>query len=992
MLLMNPIKGKDADTAAQYFVQSDGGYYLDGTELRREWGGKGAPLLGLTGRPEFEQLDRLLKGRHPITGEKLTALQRDDHLAGWDFTARLPKNVTGMIERGDERIMPMMVREAKAAMADVEQMAMTRVRAGGENGDRVTGIMAWLMVEHPEARPAKEDGKSDYDRHLHFIVPNATWDREEQKWKALKVHDIFTLRKYFSHRFDLRISAGLADLGYELETKLKPDAKNGGMEYHTWDIKAAPGREKELASGKAKMSRRHQDIEATEKTIVAAIKDRADDPDQVPDKLSARANYELSATTRTGKVKEMTLDDLLAYWDGRLTDAEKAAIDVTIDRATNGLNPRPESKAAEARAYAMAHHFYRSSVVDFHDLVVTAIEKSMGAARPEDYAPEAWRKDGLLFSGDEVSTRAVLDQEQRIIGFAREGKGTFRPLAPGRTDGLEGLSDEQAAAVRHVWNSTDSVMLIRGAPGSGKTTLMRPALDRLGAPVVLLAPSSDASRTKLRGDGFKEADTVAAFLTSEKMQAKASGGLIWIDEASLMGIDDLEKVCELAKELKARIILQGDPKQHKAPQRHGNMLEVLADYAGLPVAEITKIQRQKGAYAEAVEALRAGEHERGVDILTGLGRIVEGEGHEKLVERYAAEVGDGKAEPKGLIILDPTHKDGEALTEKLRQVRKDAGLVKGQERAFMRLTGLDWSPPQKADTSHYAGDEVVQFFKTVGGFKAGQRVTAAELLPHLSEVKPKHFGVFKAGEVNFAVGDIIRITNNGRDVTGERRVDNGRIDTIRRFTRGGDIELSNGWVISKDFAHWRHGLVSTSPAAQSKDDEHAWTQVNRASLGAVGAEQSLVSLSRGKKTGVIFTDLSREELVAAIKRADNRKSATELFMPRPAAEARPAPVAGTVEEAAGKEQPLTERMRREYERWRRRARRAERPQEPSAAARAAEWVADKGREAAARARDAYDQWRRRREAAERQAKARKAGHHGAKIRESRKQRGLDHGR
>ncbi len=87
VLLMNPIKGKDAGTAAEYFVQSDGGYYLDGTELKREWGGKAAPLLGLTGRPEFTQFDRLTKGLHPQTGEQLTALLRDDRLAGWDFTA-----------------------------------------------------------------------------------------------------------------------------------------------------------------------------------------------------------------------------------------------------------------------------------------------------------------------------------------------------------------------------------------------------------------------------------------------------------------------------------------------------------------------------------------------------------------------------------------------------------------------------------------------------------------------------------------------------------------------------------------------------------------------------------------------------------------------------------------------------------------------------------------------------------------------------------------
>lgn len=905
MLLMNPIKGKDAGTAAEYFFKSDGGYYLDGKELKREWGGTAAPLLGLTGRPEFQQFDRLLRGLHPATGDQLTALLRDDHIAAWDFTARLPKNVTASIERGDQRIMPLVWNVANQSMNDVEKLAMTRVRKGGKDADRVTANMLWLAVEHPEARPAKEDGKSDYDRHIHFMVPNATWDHEEMQWKALKVHDIFSLRKFFSHQFDLRLSAGLAELGYQLETELKP-AKHGGMEYHTWDIKAAPGFAADLQSAKDKMCRRHQDIKEREHNLVAARKQR--DPD-APDQLSAVAQYKLSATTRQGKVKDMTLDDLRAYWNSRLTDPEKAAIDATIDRAKLGLNPKPQSRAAQARDYAIAHHFYRSSVVDFHDLVVTAIEKSMGAATPEDFSADAWRKDGLLFQGHEVSTQAVLDQEQRIIGFAREGKGTFRPLAAGRTDGLDGLSDEQAAAVKHVWNSRDRVMLIRGAPGSGKTTMMKPALDRLGVPAVLLAPSSDASRGKLRDDGFHDADTVAAFLASKAMQDKARGGIVWIDEASLLGIDDLERVCGLASDLKARVVLQGDPRQHKSPQRHGNMLEVLADYAGLPVAEINQIQRQKGDYAHAVEAIRAGQYEKGVDILYRLGWIVEGDGHHKLVQRYAAAIAEHKGESKPILIIDPTHIDGDALTARLRHVRKSAGLIRGDDRAFTQLTALGWTPAQRRDPAQYAGDEVVQVFRNSGPFKAGQRIAATELLPRLAEVNPEHFAVFRAGEFTLAQGDVIRITQNGRDLTGKHRLDNGRIDSIAGFTKGGDITLSNGWVLAKDFAHLKHGLVSTSPASQSKDKAVTWQQLNRASLGAAGAEQFLVSLSRGKQQGLVFTDLSRDDLVAAVKRADNRKSATELFKPKPSQAAK----------AADKGWQFMRRIHAEYEHWRKTA-------------------------------------------------------------------------
>jgi conjugative relaxase-like TrwC/TraI family protein len=887
MLLMNPIK--DAGRAAEYFGKGDGGYYLDGSGLRCEWGGKGKDRLGVTGAPTQEQVSRLLHGLDPHTGGQLTAMLTEDRLAGWDFTARLPKGVTQAIERGDSRILPLFYASGDAAMEDVQERAATRVRIDGREEDRVTGNMLWLCREHDDTRPTKEDGMSDWDRHMHYLGINATWDDVEKRWKALKVRDIFEMRKYFSHRFDARMAAGLAALGYQIETRMQ--AGEDGRRYRTWDITAAPGFEAGWQSAIDKNSRRHQEIEAEDERIASAL--------NLADGLSATANYKLSRTTRERKRKDMTREDRTAYWDSRLTDGEKVAIDATIGRARQGLNPSPEPLAAKAMDYAIRHHFEPNSVVDWHELAVTAMEKSMGAARPEDFAPEAWRRHGVLFQGDECSTQAVLDQEQKIIGFARQGKGAFRPLAPGKTEGLEGLSDEQAAAVRHVWNSTDAVMLIRGGAGTGKTTAMTPALARLGSPVVLVAPSADASRTVLREEGaknpnapaaFGEANTVAALLGDKDMQEQARHGIVWVDEAGLLPIDDLDKLCGLAKELDARIVLQGDPRQHKSVQRHGNMLNVLEEFAGLPVAKLTKIQRQKGEYADAVAAIRDGDVNTGDAILRKLGWVVEGTGHDALVAEYAKAIEEKKpnGELKTVLVVDPTHKDGDALGEKLRQVRRGMGLITGEDRAFPQLVPLNLTAAQKGDAATFSGDgEVVQFFRNSGQFKAGSRVEAARLLPHLAEVNPAHFGVFRAGEVKLAVGDTVRITQNGRDVTGKHRVDNGRIDTIRGFTPGGDMVLSNGWVLGKDFAHIKHGLVSTSHASQSKTVDVVLAALNKASRGAMSAEQGYVTISRGRERGMIFTDLPRDELLQAVARGDGRLSATELFRQKKP-EAKPA--------------------------------------------------------------------------------------------------------
>ena len=869
MLNMTPLK--NAKGAEEYFGKSDGGYYLKDGGLLREWGGKLADRLGLDDTPQLEQLRHLLQGRDPHTGKQLTAKLIDKRLVGWDFTASLPKGVTTLMECGDDRVSLLFHEANREAMEDVERIATTRVRRKGQAADRPTGNMVWLAVEHCDTRPSLEDGKPDWDRHIHNLVFNATWDEAEGKVKALKVRDTFDLRKYFSHAFDARMASKLTEAGYEIETKLQAD-KSGGMKFKTWDVKAAPGHEAGWQSINDKNSRRTVEIEAKEAELNAQGKE-----------MSKLATGQLAKTTRQRKREDLSLDDLRRHWQSRIEPDEAAAIEETIRRAKESENAPPESKAAEAMAYAIAHHFQRNSVVKFTDLATTAMERSIGSALPDDLRAEAIRQ-GVLFSGKEATTRAVLGQEEKIIGFARMGKGCFRPLAPSAADGLSDLSDEQRAAVRHVWQSTDQVMLIRGGAGTGKTTMMTPAIQKLGCPVALLAPSADASRKVLRDEGFDDANTVASFLLDQRRQeAVAGGGIIWVDEAGLLAINDLEKLCDVAERTKARLVLQGDPKQHKAVDRHGNMLEVLEDYAGLAVARLTQIQRQKGDYAGAVALIRDGELGKGDAILRKLGWVVEGDGHDALVAEYARAIEERKAdgELKTILVVDPTHKDGDKLTEQLREVRRRKGLITGEERTFDRLSPLGWTDAQKSDAARYAGDEVIQFHLKGGRFKAGDRVKASELLPELATVKPSQFAVYRQYQTGLAVGDTLRITGNGWDTTRKHRIDNGRMDTVAGFTDGGDIRLSNGWVVGQDFGHFKHGLVLTSHATQGKTEDVVLAAMRRDSLGAMSAEQAYVTISRGRERGMIFTDMAKDELLAAIADGDKRKSATELMRPKP---------------------------------------------------------------------------------------------------------------
>lgn len=918
MIRMHAISS--ADAAIAYFAKSDSG--LAAEELRREWGGKGPRLLGLSGEPDFGHFKNLVRGLDPRTGEQLTAKLIDNRIPAWDVTASIPKGVTVALERGDTRIHDLLWRSVRNVMADIEAISTTRVRQAGEHDDRVTGNLTWFGVEHPETRPSREDHMPDPDRHVHVVVMNLTYDKAEGQWKAVKFRPVMDLRKYFDRRFDAYMAKGLADLGYEIETKRKSDGR-----YHTWDIKDIP------ESVVRKFSRRTAEVEDAERRTLEAIKAR--DPDGAPERLSAVARDKLGATSRLHKRKGLTLEDYRRYWDRRITGAESKQIAETIRRACRGQNPKPANSAEEAVSYAVAHHFERQSVVDFSDLAVTAMERSMGGAAPSEVEAEALRQ-GVLVKGGRATTREVLAQEARVIGFARSGRGAYGrmgdrtgrrvreagqlaagqnsnrqrsyaepfcdpataspPAQPKKTD----LSPEQEAICRHVWDSTSRVTLIRGAAGTGKTHTMKAAVAGIDKPVVVLAPSAEASRGVLRREGFTEADTVSRFLDDEKFRESARGGVIWVDEAGMLSMRQADRLFAAAAELDARIVLQGDKRQHSSVER-GAVLRVLEEFAGLPVAELSEVRRQKHAeYREAVAAISKGDLARGFDRLNTLGWVERTEGHGRIVEDYL----DVRASGKSVLVVAPSHRTGDEITCQIRERLKQRDEIGRDEVAIPVLRPTHWTEAERADQAQYRGDEIVQMVRSFGDFKAGQRVKAADLFAAKKRPRPEHYAVYRPAMLGVSAGDAIRITANGLS-KGEKphRVNNGAGYLVKAVSEGGEITLDNGWVLPEGFGHIDHGYVTTSHASQGRTVDHVLVSMGEAEGKAVNAEQFYVSASRARDSVRIYSDMETSDLRQAVQRSDPRTSAVELLGEPPAEEKR-RPAAGN--------RRLIEKMRRTY--------------------------------------------------------------------------------
>lgn len=829
--------------AKSYYSTAD--YYSEGQELTGHWRGDGAKLLGLSGAVGQKEWDALCDNLDPRSGKSLTARQNHGRRVGYDFNFHVPKSVSvlyGLTK--DERILDAFRDSVNATMRDMEAEMQTRVRAKGQNEDRLTGNMLWGEFVHTTARPV--DGVPDPHLHAHCFVFNTTWDDKEQRWKAGQFAGLKRDAPFFEAMFHSRLARRMEELGLPVQRTR-----------HGWELAGVP----KAALGK--FSRRTALIEekAREKGVT-----------------NADAKGELGARTRERKRKDLTFAELGREWKVRLTPEELAALDAVKSRLGQKSIAEDDRLAGEAVARAIEHSFERSSVVPERKLLTVALKRSYGAASPATVMRKvagqrlvSAQRDGRRL----VTTTGVLREEQGMIEFARKGRGTCRRLGNGEyTFKRDWLNADQRAAVLHVLNSPDRVMVIRGGAGTGKTSMMSEAVEAIesnGKHVFTFAPSADASRGVLRRAGFADAETVARLLKDEQLQAQARGQVLWIDEAGLLGTRTMAQVFDLANRLDARVIISGDQKQHGAVER-GAALRLLENEAGLVPAEIREIQRQRGAYKQAVKALSQGRTEEGFRELDKLGwirEVNEADRYKALAADYVATVAEGKT----ALVVSPTHREGEWITDEVRAQLKEAGRLSGREHRLLKLVNANLTEAERSDRLSYSPGDVLVFHQNAKGYKKGARIVVGDEPLPLSEAAK--FTVYRLDILPVAPGDVLRITRNGDTADGRHRLNNGTIYTVKDFDAKGNIVLTNGWKIAKDFGHIAYGYVVTSHASQGRTIDRVFIGESAQSFPAASREQFYVSVSRGRERVTIYTD-DKDALLDAVSRSDDRLSATEF--------------------------------------------------------------------------------------------------------------------
>jgi conjugative relaxase-like TrwC/TraI family protein len=336
-----------------------------------------------------------------------------------------------------------------------------------------------------------------------------------------------------------------------------------------------------------------------------------------------------------------------------------------------------------------------------------------------------------------MSTPAMLLAEQHLLDASVDGAA---PSLPARVtdvivDAMTGrgqLSTDQAAALRGIAGSTNTVQVLVGPAGSGKTTVLATLRGlwrrEYGQPAVLALASSATAAAQLGKALGVRADTLAKWLhesegpgaeqrleglAAAQMQARTPrdsrfatgqwasdvhaqrllaeqlawtlkpGQLVIVDEASLAGTLALSSLTAQAQHAGARVLLVGDDHQLGAVEAGG----VFGLLAGRPGAqELTALWRFENRWeAQATRALRVG-NPAALDYYTAHDRIHDGPRQDMIDAAYTAWQ-NAEHDGRLAVLAAPDNTTVTELNARAHRDRVTEGHVTGDQLAL--ADGLD---------------------------------------------------------------------------------------------------------------------------------------------------------------------------------------------------------------------------------------------------------------------------------------------------------------
>jgi conjugative relaxase-like TrwC/TraI family protein len=642
--------------------------YLSGHgESPGRWYGAGATTLHLHGEVSKDAFQRLIRGRHPTTGELLGRAHRRTAVTGFDLVLRPAKSVSILYGLGDGATGRAVLAAHHAGLA--EATAYLDGQLGGRRGhggaEHVCG--AGLLAVGFDHRTSRE---GDPLVHTHLVVANRV-QGPDGRWTALDGRDVYRHRR-------------AADAIYRavLQREL---TRSLGVEWtlaDRWGNREIQGIPAELVRA---FSKRTEQVNAEVERLEASGRERT--PRLVKWAVHATRkakDYEAPETVYgrwRGEAAELgtDADTLVRQVTGRARDRTPTLSDQTV-REVFGRLAGPEGLTAQASTFAR------------QDVIVALGAGLTGATRTEleGLADRFCVERAVSVVADRAveerrwSTPELLGVEQRLVAAAvgRAGEQTGvvshesvrAALAAHPTVDPSG---EQAGLVRDVCLDGAGVRVVVGRPGTGKTYTLGVARHafQLGGYRVLAAAPTGIATLSLEAEGFEEVATVDRLLVeldrdqhhAGRHQAHRAGEgplldartVLVVDEAGMVGSRKLGRLLDHAHQAQAKVVLVGDDRQLAAIDAGGGFRALRLR---LGASELTENRRQLHAWQrEAIELVRQGQVEEAVALYRAHDRVVAAQSKQELtvalLNDWWQAYHDAEQDPKQDVVVLAARRD-----------------------------------------------------------------------------------------------------------------------------------------------------------------------------------------------------------------------------------------------------------------------------------------------------------------------------------------------
>jgi len=665
--------------AQKHLQQSD--YYDQERTVEGQWHGRGAELLGLSGRVSSEDFESLRQGFDPETAEFLLQRHGSDRISSdgaeqskarslYDMTFSAPKSVSVMaIVGGDERLIAAHETAVRETLREAEKYTATRVRLAGLNENRTTGNWVVAVYTHDTSR------ELDPQLHTHAVAANLTYDGTEARWKALQASGLYERRSYLTEVYRNALAREVRALGYEIENRRDVAGKDKGFEIG--------GPSQRILDRYSRRSAQRD----------AAIQEFTHRRGRAPTDNEIAV---LIRETRADKLQEISTEQVRHRQLERLAPDEQNMLRSLREQAIKQSSLlQLDHRVADASLWhAQEHIFERLSVAKEHEVLTEALRHGRGQLELSALQGVLSRErtsGNLVGAGDEIATHASLLRERDMVAVVNRGLDRYDRLGNSRHfEPVAQLRDEQRRAVETVLDSTDLAINVRGAAGTGKTATLREidsGLRETGTQVVAVAPTRSAV-DELQKVGFSDAMTVSRLLEDQELQRTLGGKALVVDEAGMVSGKQMQSLVHLAEDHGARIIFSGDTRQIRSVEA-SDALRILETESGLKSISLTGVQRQTNPdYREAIKMIRSSPEE-GFGKLEELGAIRE----VHIFDRSQAVADlhrEFRIKGQDTLVVAGTHEEIAHINEAVRQDRKEHGEL-GAGRFFARFPPVDSS-------------------------------------------------------------------------------------------------------------------------------------------------------------------------------------------------------------------------------------------------------------------------------------------------------------